>query len=203
MSRISVALLMIIFFSTLGYAAEPDTFRNPCAGISITKPADWYYMGIDKNYEYLKNSIMKDEELKKLSLKMADVPMIIIMKYPEPYNNLNPTLKIDVKPTGDYKGTNPKKILSAMTASMGDFFDGFKIIKGPVESKIDGMNGAYIRFNTIMKMEGGQSYPSCSEIWVIPRGAHMFMFSANTRQDEKNCKRDEIRKIIDTIKIDR
>ncbi len=203
MSRISVALIIIILIPTLGYAAETDTFRNPCAGISITKPSDWYFMGIDKNYENLKNSIMKDEELKKLSLKMADVPMIVIMKYQEPYNNLNPTLKIDVKPTGDYKGTNPKKILSAMTASMGDFFDGFKIIKGPVESKIDGMNGAYIRFNTIMKMEGGQSYPSCSEIWVIPRGDHMFMFSANTRQDEKNCKRDEIRKIIDSIKIDR
>ena len=160
-------------------------------------------MGIDQNYENLKNSKMKDEELKKLSLKMADVPMIVIMKYPEPYNNLNPTLKVDVKPTGDYKGTNPKKILSAMTASMGDFFDGFKIIKGPMDAKIDGMNGAYVRFNTIMKMEDGQSYPSCSEIWVIPRGDHIFMFSANTRQDEKNCKRDEIRKIIDTIKIDR
>lgn len=203
MSRISVALLLILFFSTLSYAAEADTFKNPCAGISITKPADWYYMGIDQNYENLKNSKMKDEELKKLSLKMADVPMIVIVKYHEPYKNLNPTLKIDVKPTGDYKGTNPKKILSAMTASMGDFFDGFKIIKGPADANIDGMNGAYVRFNTIMKMEDGQSYPSCSEIWVIPRGDHMFMFSANTRQDEKNCKRDEIRKIIDTIKIDR
>jgi hypothetical protein len=203
MSRISVALLLIIIFSTLSHAAEADTFRNPCAGISITKPADWYYMGIDKNYENLKQSIMKDEELKKMSLKMADVPMIVIMKYPEPYNNLNPTLKIDVKPTGDYKGTNPKKILSAMTNPMGDFFEGFKIIKGPTETKLDGMAGAYVRFNTIMKLEGGQSYPSCSEIWIIPRGEHIFMFSANTRQDEKNCKRDEIRKIIDTIKIDR
>jgi hypothetical protein len=54
-----------------------------------------------------------------------------------------------------------------------------------------------------MKKEGGQSYPSCSEIWIIPRGEHIFMFSANTRQDEKNCTRDEIRKIINTIKIDR
>ncbi len=203
MSRISVALLLTLIFSTLGYAAEADTFRNPCAGISITKPAEWYYMSIDQNYENLKNSKMKDEDLKKMSLKLADVPMIVIMKYPEPYKNLNPTLKIDVKPAGDYKGTDPRKILSAMTASMGEFFDGFKIIKGPAETKLDGMAGAYIRFNTIMKMESGQSYPSCSEIWIIPRGDHMFMFSANTRQDEKNCKRDEIRKIIDTIKIEK
>jgi hypothetical protein len=203
MSRSYVSLLLILIFPALSYAGDSDTFRNPCAGISITKPADWLYMGIDQNYQNLKNSKMKDEELKKLSLRMADVPMIVIMKYPEPYKDLNPTFKIDAKPAGQYKGTNPKKILSAMTASMGDFFDGFKIIKGPVDAKIDGMSGAYIRFNTIMKTENGQSYPSCSEIWVIPRGDHVFMFSANTRQDEKNCKRDEIRKIIDSIKIDR
>ena len=203
MSRTAVIALLMLIFSTVSYAAEADTFRNPCAGISITKPAEWYYMGIDQNYENLKKSIMKSEELKKMSLKMADVPMVIITKYPEPYNNLNPTLKIDAKPSGEFKGTNPKKILSAMTDSMDAFFDGFKIIKGPTETKVDGMVGAYVRFNTIMKMEGGQPYLSCSEIWLIPRGEHMFMFSANTRQDEKNCTREEIRKIIDTIKIDR
>jgi hypothetical protein len=203
MSRMSAALLLILFFPAFSHAADADTFRNPCAGISITKPADWYYMGIDQNYENLKKSIMKNDDLKKMSLKIADVPMIVIMKYSEPYNNLNPTVKIDVKPMGEYKGTDPKKVLSALTASMGDFFDGFKIMKGPTEVKVDGMTGAYIRFNTIMKLENGQSYPSCSEVWVIPRGDHMFMFSANTRQDEKNCKRDEIRKIMDTIKIDR
>ncbi len=203
MSRTAVIALLMLIFSTVSYAAEAETFRNPCAGISITKPAEWYYMGIDQNYENLKKSIMKSEELKKMSLKMADVQMVIITKYPEPYNNLNPTLKIDAKPSGEFKGTNPKKILSAMTDSMDAFFDGFKIIKGPTETKVDGMVGAYVRFNTIMKMEGGQPYLSCSEIWLIPRGEHMFMFSANTRQDEKNCTREEIRKIIDTIKIDR
>ena len=203
MSRIALISFLMFIFSTLSHAAEAETFRNPCAGISITKPADWYYMGIDQNYENLKKSKMKNEELKKMSLKMANVPMIIITKYPEPYNNLNPTLKIDAKPAGDFKGTDPKKILSAMTGSMDDFFDGYKIIKGPSDAKIDGMDGAYVRFNTIMKIEGGQSYPSCSEIWLILRGEHMFMISANTRQDEKNCKRNEIRKIIDTIKIDR
>jgi hypothetical protein len=203
MFRIAVIPILMFIFSTISHAAETETFRNPCAGISITKPAEWYFMGIDKNYENLKKSKMKDEELKKMSLKMADVPMIVIKKYPEPYKNMNPTLKIDVKPTGDYKGIDPKKALSAMAGSMGDFFDGFKIIKGPTDTKIDGMSGAYIRFNTIMKMEDGQSYPTCSEIWLIPRGEHIFMFSANTRQDEKNCTRDEIRKLIDTIKIDR
>jgi hypothetical protein len=203
MSRITLVLLLIFFFSTLCHAAEAETFRNPCAGISITKPAEWYYMSIDQNYENLKKSKMKNEELKNMSLKMADVPMVIITKYQQPYNNLNPTLKIDAKPAGDFKGTDPKKMLSGLISSMNDIFNGYKIIKGPSNAKVDGLAGAYVRFNTIMEFEGGQAYPSCSEVWLIPRGEHIFMFSANTRQDESNCTRDEIRKIIDTIKIDR
>jgi len=203
MSRIAVVPFLIFIFSTVSHAAEADTFRNPCAGISITKPAEWYYIGIDQNYENLKKSKMKNEELKKMSLKIAYVPMLIITKYKEPYNNLNPTLKIDAKPSGDFKGTDPKKMLSGLISSMNDIFNGYKIAKGPVETKIDDLAGAYVRFNTIMELEGGQAYPSCSEIWLIPRGDHIFIFSANTRQDEKNCTREEIRKIIGTIKIDK
>jgi hypothetical protein len=203
MSKIAVIPILIFIFSTLSHAAEADTFRNPCAGISITKPAEWYYMGIDQNYENLKKSKMKDEERKKMSLKIAYVPMLIITKYKEPYNNLNPTLKVDAMPAGDFKGTDPIKMLSGLISSMNDIFNGYKIIKGPLNVKVDGLSGAYVRFNTIMELETGQAYPSTSEVWLIPRGEHIFMFSANTRQDESNCTREEVRKIIDTIKIDR
>lgn len=39
------------------------------------------------------------------------------------------------------------------------------------------------------------------EIWIVPRGDYFFLIGAGTRQDEKTGSRQEIRRILDTVKV--
>ncbi len=100
---LSLGILALLIGLSVAEDAN-DTFTNPTFGISVTKPADWQFMSAEQNLDNLKRTIVKDEEFQQLLQRYATAPLVVMAKYPEPFDDLNPSLKVNVRPLGELPG---------------------------------------------------------------------------------------------------
>jgi hypothetical protein len=192
-----------VALSASAQGAKDNTYKNPTVGLTLVKPADWHFMTAEQNAENLERTKLKDEQFQELVKKYASAPLVVITKYKEPYDDLNPSLKINMRPLGDFSAEDPKTILTRATAPLKNALKDFKIVTAPKDTNVSGLKAAYAKFHYSLGIPDGRSFPTCSEMWVVPRGKHFFLIGTGTRQDEKTGKREEIQKIVDSLKIER
>lgn len=136
-------------------------------------------------------------------VKHSTAPLVVMMKYPEPYDDLNPSFKINIKPLGQLKGVDPKQILHLILPQFKKIFQDFALAQEPMDTIVAGLNASYMRINYSLSIPDGRKFPTASEIWVVPRGNFFFMLGAGTRQDEKTGSRNEITKILNSVVLSR
>ena len=203
MRRILLVGMCLFLMMGIAFAGESEnTFRSVSVGFEITKPESWQFLTAEQNLENLKRTKLSDEEFHRLMLKYATAPLVAMMKYPEPFNDLNPSLKVNVKPFGQLKGIDPKQILTMVSGQFGNIFKDYQVVEGPKDTEVSGIKSGYLRFNYSLQIPDGRTFPTTSELWIVPRGDYFFMIGAGTRQDEKTGTRKEIQEILKTVKID-
>ena len=203
MKKLAILCAVTALCAARALAATDNTYTNPTLGFSLTKPAEWHFMSAEQNAENLARTKLKDEEFQKMVQKYATAPLVAITKFEEPYDDLNPSVKVNIRPLGNFSADKPTAILEFMAKQLEAVFEDYKVIAPPKETKVAGLKAAYLKVHFSMKIPDGRVFPTCSELWVVPRGKHFFMIGAGTRQDEKTGKRQEIDKILATIKIDK
>lgn len=134
-------------------------------------------------------------------VKYATTPMVAMTKHKEPYDDVNPSFKVNIKPLGQLKGKDPKDIIGVMLPQFEKLFKDFKLAQSPVNVPVAGISSAYARINYTMEVAGIGALPITSELWIVPRGDYFFFVGAGTRQDEKTGSRKEIESIINTIVV--
>ena len=203
MRRILLAGMGLFLMFGMAFAGDSDnTFRSVTVGFEITKPESWQFLTAEQNLENLKRAKLSDEEFHQLMLKYATAPLVAMMKHPEPFDDLNPSLKVNVKPFGQLKGVDPKQILSMVSGQFASIFKDYAVVEGPADREVSGIKSGYLRFNYSLQIPDGRTFPTTSELWIVPRGDYFFMIGSGTRQDEKTGTRREIHEILKTIKID-
>jgi len=203
-----LAITIFVLLVSFAYFAEADTieeneFQSQGVGLSVTKPNDWNFVSAEKNLENLKQIQLDDEEFHELMLRHSTVPLVTIAKHREPYDDLNPSLKITVRPLGGLPGDQPIQILELILPQMRSMFADFEVIQGPMELDVAGHQASYAKFHYLLETQDGNSFPTCSELWLVPRGNFFFLIGAGTRQDEKTGSRDEIQSILSSLKIEK
>jgi hypothetical protein len=185
------------------WAENQNTFTNPTVGFQITKPDSWYYATASQNLENLKRVQFNNSEFQSAIQKYASAPLLIIAKHPEPYEDLNPTLKVTIKPYGSSRGQNPIEILNLLIPQFNGVFKDLTISQSPTDDTIAGIKSAYTRFSYTLITAEGLKFPTTSELWIVPYGDYFFLIGAGTRQDEATGTRAEIQNILKTIIIGR
>ena len=201
----SVLMSALVIFSSVGFATAQnnnDTYTNPTLGISLTKPAEWHFMSAEQNQENLRRTKLNDEEFQKLMLKYATAPLVVMTKYQEPYDDLNPSLKVNIKPLGGLPGDNPGLIMGLILPSLEKVFEDYSVEEGPTDTLVSGLRASYVRVYYTMRVSDTTGFPTCSELWIVPKGSFFFMIGAGTRQDEKTGTREEIAEILASLKLD-
>jgi hypothetical protein len=195
-------LLGFAFLATTAIA-DDNTFKSVTAGFEVHKPASWQFVTAEQNLENLKRTKLNDEEFHQFVLKYSNAPLVAMMKYPEPFDDLNPSFKVQLKPFGQLRGTDPKQILTIISGQMKNAFKDFTVAQTPTDGIVSGIKSAYMQINYSLQIPDGRNFPTTSELWIVPRGDYFFMIGAGTRQDEKTGTRKEIQQIINSIKIQR
>ena len=195
---LSLALVAI----TATAAPDSNLFRNPTAGFQISKPDKWQYASAEFDQENLKKTKLNDQEMQEAMQKYANVPMVSMVKYPEPFDDVNPTFKVNIKPLGPLKDKPATEILGLLLPQLEKVFKDYELAQPPTEVEVSGLKGAYVRINYSLVTADDREFPTTSELWIVPRGAYFFMMGAGTRADEKTGTRKEIQDILATVKID-
>ncbi len=194
-----IKLLFVLLVAVQANAANSNKFESITAEFSVLKPNDWQFITAEQNIENIKRTELNDKEFHKAMVKYSTAPLVAMMKYPEPFDDINPSFKVNIKPLGQLKGADPKKILGLILPQFEKIFQDFKLVQVPKDIKVSGHNAAYMKINYSMKIPDGRVFPTTSEMWIIPRGDYFFMIGSGTRQDEKTGTRAEIANILSSV----
>jgi len=179
-----------------------EVVRDPVAGIEVTKPASWTILTAQQHLDNFNKIPLKDSALSEYAKKNVSIPIIAFAKYPEPFDDINPSLKINLRAAGTFKGKDGIGILKILLPGMQKSMMDFDVIAGPEKVTIDRLPAGHAKISYRMTF-GGTSYDIVSELWIVPRGNFFFIIGAGYRADGKTGSAKEIAAIVKTIKIAR
>jgi hypothetical protein len=177
-----------------------EQVQIPTLGLTVNRPNGWATITADENSRNIRSVQMDDPQFQEMAARYANSPVFAISKYEEPYSDLNPSFKINVRPLGGFAKLSPEDILAAAIPTFARAFNDVKVLEGPRGTQVSGKQSAYARLSYPLKANG-VAIPTISEIWIVPNGSIFFMIGAGTRADEKNGTRAEMRRILNTVRI--
>ncbi len=199
--KLILATIMQLMLTIQINAKDTQTIRFQTFGISIEKPNTWFEISAEDFTNNLNNVKTKDEEFNELLKKHAKVPFFAIYKFKDPYEDINPSLKINISPAGSLDRTKPDLFLNSIIKTMESKFANFSIINKPEISYINGKTCAFAKYSYTLSVHGGISYEITSALWILPHKNNVFIIGVGYRSDETNVKFAEFRKIVYSIKL--
>ena len=197
----SAAIAPVVAAAPSEVARGPgETISIPTLGLSVVRPASWSVITAEENAQNLRSVEMDDRALQELAVRYANAPLVAIAKYKEPYADLNPSFKVNVRQLGGFNANAPEEIMQAALPTMRRMFADLDVVDGPRRTTVAGKPAAYTRLAYTMRA-GGTAFATVSEIWIVPSGPVYFMIGTGTRADERNGTRAEARAIVDSLTI--
>jgi len=189
--------------SSTAEAPNPaDVFFSPTLGLRIAKHPEWYFLTAEQNRENLDRVQLKDEELQELVAKYSTTPLVMIARHQEPYDDLNASLKINARTAGALAGSSGRQLLQLMSGSLKNAFHDFEMVQSPTDVEVGGQPAGYMSMNYSLSVPDGRTFPTNSEMWVVPRGSYFLLIGAGTKQDDPSGSRADIRAMLDTLSFD-
>jgi hypothetical protein len=194
--NLSLALAIFVILSLPALAQ--DRVENASAGIALNRPPSWQEAttaAIQANRERVR---LSDAEFQRAMVTRSALPIIALMKYPEPFAGLNPSIQITVRQA--LKGS-PTALLAGAVAVMRRGFADLRIVQ-PVESTtVSGLPAATVRVAYTLRT-ASQSAPVLSRLWLVPRGSLMFLIGMSGAQTGPDLCESEFADVLESIRID-
>lgn len=196
-----VPFLFVFLFVSNSQIESTKTFKHNVLGFSIKYSNKWSIISVDDQYANLNKITLNDSSFNEMIKKGTSVPFFAISKFKEPYDDINPSLKINTKPYGNLQGKSLEYITSIMLTQFEKMFLDYKLIEGPKEYLINNNKSIYSKIYYTIKSKNGDEFKTCSELWLIDKGNYFYVIGVGTKQNESNCKRSEIYNFIKTIEL--
>ena len=199
MLRTRVILGLAIGASLSTSVLAQDRVENSNAGISLERPQSWQSATaaqIQANRERVR---LSDSEFQQAMVARSALPIIALMKYPEPYEGLNPSVQITLRQA--LKGT-PTQLLTGAVATMRRGFADLSIVQPVAATTVSGLPAASVRVTYTLRTTT-QSMPVLSRLWLVPRGSLMFLIGMSGAQSGPDVSEAEFAKVLQSIQIDR
>jgi hypothetical protein len=174
--------------------------KNPTLGFEIELPNGWIELSGNDFYENLRRINVDDPKFQDFLQKNASLPVVLAAKHPEPYDDINPSLKINARPYGAIPTRDAVEIAGLLLAHIKKLYSDFEIISPPSQKNVDAKNGAHVRVRYSLKTSVG-TFPVESELWVIPTRNFFYMIAIGYRPDGKTGTREDAVSSIEKMKI--
>jgi len=197
-----ITLLPVMAAEKGNSSQDEDTFRSPTAGFSITKPKGWVFATNDQIVTNRAHVRLKDKELEEQIRQRASAPLIAILKHKEPYDDLNPSVQVLLRPLGQLEGKTPLELMNIVIPSIQRAMVDFQFVDEIRETIVGGQKAAYTKSKYTVSNSEGRTFPTLSRLWLIPRGKFMFMLSMSGHQGGPDVSETEFAEILKSIKID-
>ncbi len=175
-----------------------ERVENSSAGIAVDRPASWQMAttaDIQANRERVR---LSDSEFQHAMITRSALPIIAMMKYPEPFAGLNPSVQITLRQA--LKGS-PTALLTGALATMRRGFSDLAIAQPVTSTTVSGLPAATVRVTYTLRT-ASRSVPVMSRLWLVPRGSLMFLIGMSGSQSGPDVCESEFAAVLDSIQID-
>jgi hypothetical protein len=180
-----VSALLFLFFASLSLgAAAGEVIVDEKLGFSIELPDNWVKMDASAFYDNLGKIEIEDEDFQKVLQKYANVPVVIATKYQEPYNDVNPSIKVNARPYGNLSTRDPVEIISLISAPLKSIFKDLRVIDEPNKMMLGDVVAAHVSIEYTLETEAG-SFSIGSELIVVPTQHFFYMVGISYKQGGK------------------
>jgi hypothetical protein len=184
-------------------AGDAHRFHSPTAGFSITKPVNWRFASMEQVSANRAVARLKDKELEEQVRQRASAPLVVILKHPEPHDDLNPSVQAMIRPLGQLQGRKPIELMELVASTLRQAMKDIEFVQPAQELEIQGLPAAWMKARYTVGNAEGREFKTLSRMWIIPRGAFMFMISASGPQEGKDVSDAEFEAILKSITIER
>ena len=203
MYRMAGASLALMLAIATARAQGPERFENATAGIALSRPAGWHTASLQTVQDNRQRVQLSDAELQAAMQKYATAPLFVFMKYPEPHPTLNPSIQVTLRPSGPVTGASPVEILKLAVAALLKGFPDFTFVTPPEAVDVSGLPGAHMRGRYTVKNAEGGEYKVLARMWVVPRGAYLFLIGMSGPQDGPDVSEAEFAEALRSVSIQR
>lgn len=206
---VSMSTLLVVAFAacksvdhseTAAAPHDDDLFVNDVVGFSVRKPPSWRFAPTawaEANFDRLD---FKDDEFARFALENATEPLVVIMKYDDDADVLSPVFRATFRPLGQLSELSPEQIAAILIPSFRETFAGFELIDGVARTEVSGL--AAVHFSSVLTVDdlAGATHSVLSEIWLVKRGAYLFILGASAPQEDPSP--EDLHAIVQSIAID-
>lgn len=183
------------------FVSAGEIYKNPTLGFQIEKPDEWYFVTAEQVADNLKQMKVGSSEFQAAVQKYGTSPLVAMAKFEEPHDDLNPSIKVNLRPFGPLKGRSGEELIRVILPTLQRSMKDFKVIQAPEAVTLDGVSAGHARFAYTLVLEEEVSISVASDIWIVPRGDYFFMIGAGIRADESNGSQEEIAAIVKTVRF--
>jgi hypothetical protein len=198
-------ILLVLAALVLGARAsaqdDPNVFRSQIARIELAKPTGWHFLDLESIARHRATAKLKDEELQEAILQFATAPLVVATKHPEPYDSLNPSLQVLVRPLGQLTGASGAKILELVKPTLESAFEDFQLLEPVTTFELGGVPAARLTATYTVQTQTGAVFPTKAIMIVVPRGSYMYQFSFSAPPSGKDAIGREVSEVLDSVRF--
>ena len=200
----TIVLIMMCLNANPLFAADGPLVEIKEVGFEIQKPADWHF------FQELNNPLGQDNPtIHTLLSHYAKTPVVAISKFLATYGeDINPNIRVTIKPVTRtsnkqiVESQEPVNLLQGMVTSLKPVLQNLIIDENAKSLKFSGLHAAFARISYTMRLIAGGQTRGNSDLWlVMPKRDYVFLISAVTREEQINASREELKEIVETVKI--
>lgn len=200
---LNIAFLFVVLALFPAYASSDEvTFSNAAAGFTFSKPASWVCLSMMKLEKSREDIRLGDAQLEQQIRQNALAPLVIVTRHPEPYDELNPTIQIVIRPLGPMTGKSALEILQFSVSQLMKTFPDFTYVQDVHETSVSDLPAAALRATYTVKNSDGRSSPVLTRMYVVPRGSMMFLIGMTDPRSGPEISEDEFSEALDSIQIE-
>jgi hypothetical protein len=181
--------------------SAPQRFENATAGIALTRPAGWQTQTLQAVQQNRERVQLSDSELQAALQKFATAPLFVFTKYTEPHPRLNPSIQVTLRPLGTIAGMAPTELMKIAVTAMQRAFADFAFVREIESAQISGLAAAHMSARYTMKHAEGAEFKVLSRMWLVPRGAFMFIIGMSGPQDGPDVSESEFAEVLRSVTL--
>lgn len=189
MMKPSLMLLLGLALSSVAGAAS-DRFESPTAGVAFAKPGSWVFASLEPAQESRGKVRLPDAELEQQMKASATPPLAVVTKHPEPWDDLNPTFQLGLRPLGGLEGRSAKEVLAVVLPTLARTYSDFREVSPITDVQVGGLPAARVGIEHTLRTADGGAFPTRNDMIVVPRGKFMFFIGMGRNPDDKDAGAD-------------
>jgi hypothetical protein len=182
-------------------SAETDRFRSTAAGVEVRKPHGWFFADLQTVLEQRAHARLKSEEFERLVRENASIPLVVATKYEEPYDALNPSFQMIVRPAGTLEGKPAVEIMTAIENGLRNVFAQYETVEPIREIRVGGRSGARFTAAYTVSNPEGREFAVRSTLVLVPRGKILYQMGFSGTPEGPDRLGEEIESVLASIRF--